>query len=110
MREYKDFKEAALANIGYFPVFLSFKSSGLLREISGNALKLYILLGLSTDNWNGETWVSLETIAEYFKKSKRTVSNWANELEELKLITRMQFEYNGACHTFLRPYGVNNDK
>lgn len=105
--EYEAFKRDAIAHIGYFPMFLTFKNIGLLKKISGNALKLYILLGLSTDNWTGETWVSLDTVAEYFGKTKRAVSHWVKELEKLKLITRMQLEVNGVSHTFLRPYGKN---
>lgn len=49
--------------------------------------------------------MSIDTISKYFKKSKRTISNWLQELEEKKLIKRLQLENNGVAHTFLIPYG-----
>lgn len=103
--EFEEFKRYSLSEVGYFPIFSSFKKSKLLKKMSGNALKLYIFLGLSTDNWGGETWVSQETIAEYFgKRSTRTIRYWVEELEALGLIVTMQMEKNGVNHTFLRPY------
>lgn len=102
---YKKWKELSLDTVGYFPIFQSFKEEFLLREISGNALKLYIYLGLHTGNKTGETWVTIESMATYFKKSHRTISNWIDELIELNLIERKQLTFNAPAHTFLLPYG-----
>lgn len=102
---YKKWKELSLDNVGYFPVFQMFKEDFLLSEISGNALKLYIYLGLHTGNKTGETWVAIESMAKYFKKSPRTISNWLEELIKLKLIERRQLKFNDSAHTFLLPYG-----
>jgi len=102
---YKKWKELSLENVGYFSVFQMFKEDFLLREISGNALKLYIYLGLHTGNKTGETWVTIESMAKYFKKSPRTISNWLEELIKLKLIERRQLKFNDSAHTFLLPYG-----
>lgn len=77
----------------------------MLRNLSGNAVKLYIYLGLMAGNETGETWVSLDTTAAYFGKTKRAVSEWVKELEEAQLIERMQLKPNEVAHTFLLPYG-----
>lgn len=101
---YKAWKESTM-KFGFFPVFLAFKDTYLLKKLSGNAVKLYIYLGLMSGNMTGETWVSIESISKYFGKSKRTISNWVKELEQENLIVRMQMEYNGVSHTYLQPYG-----
>ncbi len=87
------------------PIFQTFKNSKLLSKIPGGALKLYIYLGLSTDNWGVVTWVSRETLIKYFQKDTRTVDGWIQKLKDLKLIERMQMEVDGVSYTFLRPYG-----
>ncbi len=43
-------------------------------------------------NKTGETWVRLESIAHYFGKSKRSISQSVKELEDVKPIERMQME------------------
>ncbi|RXY97530.1 hypothetical protein DMO16_24325 [Fictibacillus sp. S7] len=62
-------------------------------------------LGLMSGNETGKTWVTIDTMAKYFGKSKRTISVWLKELEKYKLVERMQMEPNGAAYTFLLPYG-----
>ncbi|HDR7327128.1 helix-turn-helix domain-containing protein [Bacillus toyonensis] len=104
-KNYKNWKDNSLENIGYFPVFQTFKESYLLQNLSGNAFKLYIYLGLQSGNKTGETWVTIETISKYFKKSPRTISNWIQELEDHKLIERLQLKPNEPSHTFLQGYG-----
>lgn len=101
---YSVWKKEMLKTEGYFPVFQPFKEKRVLKDISGNALKLYIYLGLQSKNETGETWVTIETISNYFEKSPRTISNWIKELEKNELITRFQLEINGPAYTFLRPY------
>lgn len=103
--DYGHWKKEALEQYGYFPVFQPLKDKFLLRNLSGNAVRLYLYLGLMSGNSTGETWVSIETIASYFGKSKRTVSLWIKELEDKRLIKRMQMEHNQVSHTFLIPYG-----
>lgn len=105
--EYKEWKTNALAHFGYFPIFQPFKETHLLRNLSGNALKLYVYLGLYSANETGESWVSIDTMAAYFGKSTRTISNWVRELEKKKLIKRLQLEMDGVAYTMLLPYGLN---
>jgi Helix-turn-helix domain len=103
---YRKWKKLSLQYVGFFPVFQPFKEEFILKNLSGNALKLYIYLGLNSKNETGETWTSIDTIAKYFDKSPRTVSSWIKELESHQLIKRMQLKPNGPSHTFLRPYGT----
>lgn len=104
-KNYEGWKTEAIGSFGYFPVFKPFREGFLLRELSGNAVKLYIYLGLASGNTTGETWVSIETVSKYFDKSPRAVSAWFRELEHAKLIERLQLAHNEASHTFLLPYG-----
>lgn len=104
--EYKHWKKFSLGSFGFFPIFQPLKESFKLRDLSGNALRIYLYLGLISDNESGETWVSIETMAKYFGKSKRTISGWLQELQEAELIERLQLEKDGVAHTFLRPYGM----
>lgn len=103
-KDYEKWKNKSLQEQGYFPVFSSIKENFILREISGNALKLYIYLGLHVKNNTGECWISIDTMAKYFNKSPRTISTWIKELEDKELIERMQMQKNGVAYTFLRPY------
>lgn len=102
---YGKWKSNSLKHLGYFPIFQSFKEEFLLKDISGNALKLYLYFGLNSGNMNGETWPSIETIAKYFDKSPRTISYWLDELEKHNLIKRIQLVPNETAHTFLMTYG-----
>jgi hypothetical protein len=106
-QEFDQWKSDALDRFGYFPIFQPFKETFLLRNLSGNALRLFIYLGLASGNKTGETWVSIETMAQYFDKSKRTISGWLKELEEVRLITRIQLNVNEVAHTFLQPYAMH---
>lgn len=106
-KEYEHWKKDAFNRFGFFPIFQPLKEDYLLRKLSGNAVKLYIYLGLSSGNETGETWVSISTMAKYFGKSERTISYWLKELEELFLIERLQMEKDGVAHTFIKPYGYD---
>lgn len=106
-KEYGIWKKNAFKQFGFFPIFQPLKESFLLKKLSGNAIKLYVYLGLMSANETGETWVSIETIAKYFGKSERTISYWLKELEESDLIERLQLEKDGVAHTFIKPYGYN---
>lgn len=109
-KQYEEWKQDSLKEFYFFPIFETFKETFILRNISGNALRLYIYLGLMANNKTGETWVSINTIAKYFGKSTRTISSWLKELEKHNLIRRLQLEPNQVAHTFLLPYGRNFSK
>ncbi|MEY8285636.1 helix-turn-helix domain-containing protein [Lachnospiraceae bacterium 50-23] len=103
-KNYNDWKKEGLYSQGYFIIFNSFIKNNILKQISGNALKLYIFLGSYTDNFTGECWVSIDTIAKYFNRTSRAVSYWIKELEEYNLIRRLQLKPNDSSHTYLQPY------
>lgn len=102
--EYQVWKEKRLEEPGWFPIYNEFKENNLLKNISGNSLKLYIYLGIHSKNISGISWHSLETIGKYFNKSPRTISNWLEELKNKGLIERIQLDRSTTAITFLRPY------
>lgn len=87
----------------FFVIYSSFKNSHL-KDISGGAMKLYIYLGFHVNNTTGECWHSVETISDYFGNDPRTVKKWFQELEERKLIMRIQKGYKHIANTFMLPY------
>lgn len=103
-RNYSEWKNEGLNSQGYFLIFNSFIKNNILKQISGNALKLYIFLGSYTDNFTGECWISIDTIAKYFDRTPRAISYWIKELEEYNLIRRLQLKPNNSSHTYLQPY------
>ena len=107
---YQYWKKNNLGSSGYFVIFKGFQANGYLKKISGNSLKLYIYLGIHSNNSTGESFHSVERIAKYFGRSERTIYNWLNELLDLKLIRRAQLELNGPAHTFMQPYDTSIKK
>ena len=102
---YAQWKNSKTKNkAGFFVVYNDFKDYGLLKHISGGALKCYIFLGIVSKNDSGECWYTVESIANYFEVSQRTVSNWLKELEKNNLIKKLQFHPDEPAHTFLKPY------
>lgn len=92
---------------GFFPVFQDFKE--ILPNLSGGSVSLFIYMGLHSNNQTGECFHSIDKISNFFDKSPRTISKWISELEEAKLIKRLQLEINGPSHTFIRPYPGNHE-
>lgn len=107
-KTYENWKKEALNNSGYFVIFNGFLSDDILKKISGNALKLYIYLGLHSKNMTGEVWHTNNSISKYFNRTDRTIRTWIKELENLNLIYRMQLEFNGVAHNYLLPYDSSN--
>ncbi|MCT0010654.1 helix-turn-helix domain-containing protein (plasmid) [Weissella cibaria] len=101
---YRVWKKQSLEDAGYFIIFNGFLESNILNRISGGALKLYIFLGLRSDNKTGESFYKIKTMSEYFGVNDRTITNWLRELEKLNLIKRMQLGYNSVSRTYLVPY------
>lgn len=102
--EWKNLQQQS--NQGFFPVFKDFM--GFLPSLSGGACLLYIYLGLNSKYKTGELFHDVNRMATFFQRSTRTIRQWISELEEKKLIHRMQVKYNGVTYTYLLPYGVNS--
>jgi len=102
--DYREWKVNSIDEFGYFIIFEGFLENNLLNKISGNALKLYMYLGLKSGTYTGIVWHSNKTISEYFNKSERTIRGWMKELEDLNLIKRMRLKYDGIVYTYLLPY------
>ncbi|HDR7361514.1 TPA: helix-turn-helix domain-containing protein [Bacillus toyonensis] len=107
---YKKWKEYSLNENGFFIIFSGFVEENKLKKISGNALKLYIYLGMYSKNMTGEVWHSNKTISNYFGKSERTIRGWMKELEDQHLIKRMRLEFDGQPHVFLQPYNAGESR
>ncbi|WP_145153914.1 helix-turn-helix domain-containing protein [Paenibacillus xylanexedens] len=88
---------------GFFPVFTP-DFSAISKDVSGNAIKLYLFLGANSDNQAGYTLISVETMAQHFETNTRTVHNWLKELKDNKMILRVQPGFKQATFTFLLPY------
>lgn len=88
--------------IGFFPVFSDFKP--YMRMLSPGAITLYLYFGLHANHKTGEVFHSVATIANFFGKNPRTISNWISELEGQGLIRRSQKKVNSVSHTYLIPY------
>ncbi|MBK5201903.1 MAG: helix-turn-helix domain-containing protein [Spirochaetaceae bacterium] len=88
----------------FYVVYTDFQDTHL-KDISGGALKLYIYLGFQVNTFTGECWHSVESIADFFENDPRTVRKWFKELEERKLIKRIQNGFKRVANTFFLPYG-----
>lgn len=90
-------------NQGFAMIYDSFHKNEILSKIDGGALKLYLYLSLVSKNETGESWYSIESLAEYFKVQTRTVDKWFKNLIDLDLIYR--YRSKGRSHTtYLLPY------
>lgn len=106
---YRYWKLNALEESGYFVIFQGFLENDKLKNISGNALKLYVYLGINSSNLEGIVWHSNEKISKYFGKSERTIRGWMKELEDMNLVKRMRLKYDGNVFTYLQPYRYKLD-
>jgi len=101
---YAIWKQKGLDEHGFFIIFNGFLENDLLQKISGGALKLYVFLGIKSDNKTGESFYTISYMADYFKVSERAISKWISELESFNLIIRYQLKFNGVSHTYLNLY------
>lgn len=88
---------------GFFPVFTP-EFVDKFKEVSGNALRLYLYLGAHINNREGYTLLAIETIAKEYKATKRTVHNWFQELRDNRLLLRIQPGFKQPTYTYLLPY------
>lgn len=89
-------------NEPFFAIFNQFKEKHL-HSIEGGALKLYVYFGYHANNRNGDSWHSVEKIAEYFNVQTRTVDYWIEDLVKRKLIYRVK-DGHKTVTTYLLPY------
>lgn len=89
---------------GFFIIYNSFCTNKILKELSGNSIRLFLYLGIYSNNQTGEVWHSTKKISEYFDCDERTVKRWFKELEDKGLIKRIQKGYKRVANTFLKPY------
>ncbi|WP_042375283.1 helix-turn-helix domain-containing protein [Neobacillus jeddahensis] len=85
-------------------IFTSFKENHL-SKIEGGALKLYLFFCFNSNNTDGDSWYSIEKIADFFKVGTRTVDKWVKILVDRQLIYREQATHKSAT-TYLLPYST----
>jgi hypothetical protein len=104
IKEYHSFwrKTNSNSNVPFVPVFNAFKEKHL-ATLEPGALRLYLFFAFAANNQYGNSWHSIEKIAEFFGAQTRTVNNWIKVLVDKKLIHR---EQNGkrSHTTYLIPY------
>ena len=77
--------------------------ANFLPELTTGALKLYLFYGFSAKNETGESWYSIDTIAEKLDTTARSINTWNSELEKMELIYRLA-DSKSSKTTFLIPY------
>lgn len=87
----------------FFQLFKEFMESDHLKELEDGAIKLYLYYGFFANNDTGESWHSVERIAEYFGVQTRTVEKWNRSLKEAGLIHREK-DRRKSNSTFLIPF------
>lgn len=85
-------------------IFTSFKEN-VLSDIEGGALKLYLFFSFNATNSTGDSWYSVEKIADFFDVGTRTVDKWIKILIEKELIYRENTNHKSAT-TYLLPYST----
>lgn len=89
------------AESGFFALYADFEP--MLTQLSAGALRLYLYIGFHSDNWTGESWHSVDTMAKSLNVDARTVRKGLRELEDMGLIRRVQPRPRGRTFTYLRP-------
>ncbi|MDM5292022.1 hypothetical protein QUF81_01875 [Peribacillus simplex] len=90
------------SNAGFVPIFKSFRDKHL-ATLEPGALRLYLFFAFAADNNYGNSWYSIEKIAEFFDAQTRTVNNWIKVLVDKNLIIREQ-KGKKSFTTYLVPY------
>ncbi|MYL57562.1 hypothetical protein GLW20_08585 [Virgibacillus halodenitrificans] len=85
-------------------IFTSFKDK-YLSEIEGGPLKLYLFFTFNSANDSGDSWYSVEKLADFFNVGTRTVDKWIKTLVDKQLIYRDISNHRSAT-TYLLPYGT----
>ncbi|MGE8082106.1 helix-turn-helix domain-containing protein [Peribacillus loiseleuriae] len=104
IKEYHSYwrKTNTNSNAGFVPVFKSFRDKHL-ATLEPGALRLYLFFAFAADNNYGNSWYSIEKIAEFFDAQTRTVNNWIKVLVDKNLIIREQ-KGKKSFTTYLVPY------
>lgn len=76
-----------------------------LASIDGGPLKLYLFFCFHADNTDGDSWYSIQKIAEFFNVQTITVDKWINALVKEELIYREQINHKSNT-TYLLPYST----
>lgn len=87
---------------GFFMVPNSLFDNKYIQAINNNSISLYLYYGYRSKNKTGESWPSIERIAEDLQVSEKSVNTWNNTLEDIGLIYR-NAEGKSSKITYLLP-------
>lgn len=73
-----------------------------LPALKTGAVSLYLYYGFHANNEKGDSWHSIDTIAEKLNVTKRSINNWNKDLCDLGLIYRVRGEEK-STKTYLLP-------
>ncbi|MFC6163934.1 helix-turn-helix domain-containing protein [Lactiplantibacillus dongliensis] len=85
---------------GFFMLFSGFED--YLPFLSAGAIRLYLLYAIKSGNETGESWPSIQTMAEKLKTTERSINSWNSDLQDLGLIVRTHNKHKSSS-TFLQP-------
>lgn len=85
-------------------LFTSFKDN-YLADIEGGALKLYLFFCFNANNNYGDSWWSIEKVAEQLKVGTRTINKWMKVLVDKQLIYR-DITNHRSLTTYLLPHST----
>ncbi len=100
--EYEKWRaNARVTKEGFFPVFKNFRSY-LKGSLSSEAIRVFLYLGLVSNNKSGEVFYPLSSIASYLDKTDEDLKDIMDELKAANLVERIKTEE--GTKTFLLPY------
>jgi hypothetical protein len=101
---YKSWKALnQLAKSSFTAIDNAFFTNKLLRDLEPGPLKLYLFFAHVANNDYGNSWHSIQSIADYFEAQTRTIDNWIKVLVDKDLIYRIP-RGSKSHHTYLVPF------
>lgn len=102
---WREFNKGNTESKEKFAMLYSGFRENFLPTIEGGALKLYLFFCFSANNNNGESWYSIEKLAESLNVGTRTINKWIKILIDKQLIHR-DLTNHRSLTTYLLPYST----
>lgn len=102
---WREFNKGNTESKEKFAMLYSGFRDNFLPTIEGGALKLYLFFCFSANNNNGESWYSIEKLAESLNVGTRTINKWIKILNDKQLIYR-DLTNHRSLTTYLLPYST----
>lgn len=92
-------------NASFFVIYNSFRDEHL-ATLDAGPLRLYLYFTSYAKNDTGDSWHSIQRIAEFFNTQTRTIDNWIKVLVDRGLIYRERTDKMSNT-TFILPYSTS---